>query len=145
MIPNFIDIGGPWKVLPSGIHEASIEEIKNRYAITEHRMYLFSGLKLGIDALRKAGCNNILLDGSYITEKSVPKDYDVCWDPIRVDINKLDPVFLDFSNNREKQKSKYYGEYFPADARADSKNFFSDFFRIDKHTGKFKGIVKIKL
>lgn len=145
MIPNFIDIGGPWKVLPPGMHEATMDEIKIRYTITGHRLHLFTGLEQGVDALYSAGCTNILLDGSYVTEKSIPKDYDVCWDPNGVDTKKLDPVFFDFSNNRRDQKNKYYGEYFPINAKANNKNFFSDFFQIDKHTGKLKGIIKMKL
>ena len=145
MIPDFVDIGSPWKVLPPGIHEATMKEIEARFAISGHRKHLFLGLQKGVRALCNAGCRIILLDGSFITEKPTPKDYDACWDPRGVDITKLDPVFLDFSNKRKKQKAHYYGEFFPAYAKADGVNIFSVYFQIDIHTGKLKGIIRIIL
>jgi hypothetical protein len=116
-------------------------EIEDRFAITDHRKHLFTGFKKGVDILYGAGCRYILLDGSFITEKTAPKDYDACWDPVGVDIKKLDPVFLDFSNRREKQKKHFYGEYFPINSKADGARFFDDFFQVDKYTGKPKGII----
>ncbi len=37
MIPKFIDIGSIWKVLPPGIHEATLKEVEQRFAITDGR------------------------------------------------------------------------------------------------------------
>jgi len=145
MIPDFVDIGSPWKVLPPGVHKATIKEIEAQYAISDHREQLFHGLKDGVKALHYAGCQIILLDGSFITEKPIPEDYDVCWNPIGVDTAKLDPVFLDFSNKRKNQRDRYYGEFFPTIALADGVSFFPDFFQIDKYTGKPKGIIRISL
>jgi hypothetical protein len=103
MIPDFVDIGSPWKILPPGIHKATMKEIEACFAISEHRKQLFLGLQEGVRALCNAGCRIILLDGSFITEKPTPKDYDVCWDPRGVDISKLDPVFS-ISQISEKNK-----------------------------------------
>lgn len=145
MIPDFVDIGSPWKVLPPGVYKATMREIEACFAISDHRKHLFHGLQEGVRVLRNAGCRIILLDGSFITEKPSPKDYDACWDPRGVDTAKLDPVFLDFSNMRKKQRERYHGEFFPTCALADGINFFSDFFQIDRHTGKLKGIIRISL
>ncbi len=145
MIPSFIDIGGPWNVLPPGIHDATLDEVEDRFTGSDHRKLLFSGLKRGIDNLIRAGCKEILLNGSFVTEKPVPGDYDLCWHPDGVDYTKLDPVFLDFSNKREKQKNSYKGEYFPASSLADGAFSFCDFFQIDRDTGKAKGIIRIRL
>jgi hypothetical protein len=146
VIPDFVDvdIGGLWKVLPPGVHDATLEEVESRFATSERRKRLFSGFREGVMALRKAGCRKIFLDGSFITEKPVPADFDVCWDPMGVDIVKLDPVFLDFSDGRRKQKEHFHGEFFPASLLADGKHFFFDFFQIDKYTGNAKGIICIK-
>ncbi len=141
MIPDFIDIGGLWRVLPPGLHSATLEEIELRFATSDHRRRLFSGFKNGITALRNAGCHRVFLDGSFITEKPIPGDYDVCWDPMGVNDANLDPVFLDFSNRRKKQKDRFYGEFFPSNFIADGKHFFFDFFQIDKYTGNAKGII----
>lgn len=145
MIPAFVDIGSPWKVLPPGVHKATLKEIKEHFAISDHRKILFSGLLEGIRDLRKAGCRIVLLDGSFITEKPFPNDYDACWDTEEVDLSKLDPVFFDFSNKRKKQKDRYNGEFFPNEVLADGVICFSDYFQIDKYTGKFKGIIRINL
>jgi len=144
MIPDFVDIGGPWKVLPPGIHYATLKEIETRFATSDHRKRLFCGLRNGVMVLRKAGCRNIFLDGSFVTQKPVPGDYDVCWDPIGVDDTKLDPILLDFSNGRKKQKDVFHGEFFPSTWRAGGRHSFLHYFQIDKYTGNAKGIICIR-
>ena len=145
MIPETVDINGVWKVLPPGIHEATLEEIEDRFATTEARRKLFHGFRRGVQALRAAGCRIVYLDGSYITTKTTPGDFDVCWEPTGVDPGKLDPVLLDFSHKRRNQKQKYGGEFFPSSVRADGRKTFIEFFQTDRHTGKAKGIIKITL
>jgi len=145
VIPDLVDIGGLWKVLPPGVHDATLEEVETRFATSEHRKRLFSGFSEGVMALRKAGCCKIFLDGSFITEKPIPGDFDVCWDYIGVDDTKLDPVFSDFNDRRKKQKERFHGEFFPTSFLVDNKRFFFDFFQIDKYTGNAKGIICIKL
>ena len=145
MIPDFVDIGGPWKVLPPGVYIATLKEIEGRFATSDHRKYLFSGFRNGVIALQKAGCRKIYLDGSFVTEKPIPDDFDVCWNHIGVDHTKLDPVFCDFKDKRKKQKERFYGEFFPIHLLADGTHVFLDFFQIDKYTGNTKGIVCIKI
>ena len=144
MIPDFVDVGGPWKVLPPGVHNATLEEVAARFATSGHRKRLFFGFRNGVEALRKAGCRKILLDGSFITEKPMPGDFDVCWDHVGVNDKKLDPVFSDFGDRRKKQRERFGGEFFPAHLLADGKHVFLDFFQIDKDTGNAKGIICIK-
>jgi hypothetical protein len=144
MLPEFVDIGGPWKVLPPGVHNATLKEVESRFAISDHRKRLYSGFTNGVKALRKSGCTRIFLDGSFITEKPIPADFDVCWDSTGVDPIRLDPVLLDFKDRRKRQKERFHGEFFPASWIADGKNFFFDFFQIDRHTGNAKGIVCIR-
>lgn len=131
-------------LLPRGIHWASWTELESRYAINPHRVRLLGGLKRGIAALTAAGCQTVYLDGSYVTDKVLPNDYDACWDIAGVDSARLDPVFLDFRNMRAAQKTKYLGEFFPAHFRAESRPPFRtyvDFFQRDKDTGDPKGII----
>jgi hypothetical protein len=87
----------------------------------------------------------MFLDGSFITEKPLPEDYDACWISSGVEVSRLDPVLLDFSNKRRAQKQKYLGELFPASALAAPGAVFLDFFQTDRHTGKHKGIVRLYL
>lgn len=147
MIPEPILLPGClWRILPEGIHVATIAEVAQRFAVNTHRVILLQGLSRGIESLQQAGCKRLLLNGSFVTEKPLPNDYDACWEPEGVDFDKLDPVFLDFSNHRRAQKQKFLGEYFPSSSPADNKGtVFSEFFQIEKFTGKKKGIVQIDL
>ncbi len=143
MIPEFIDIGGPWSVLPPGIHDASMKEAEHRFATNGERKRLFDGFRKGAASLRKAGCSAVFLDGSFVTAKPNPADFDACWDPTGVNVVRLDPVLLDFSEQRKKQRERYGGEFFPTRMRTGGSQTFIEFFRIDRHTGREKGIVRI--
>lgn len=145
MIPESVSIGSSWNVLPPGLYDATLEEVKKRFATNDKRIILYSGLLKACKSLKIAGCKVIYLDGSYITDKPNPGDFDICWDPICVDPKKLDPVFLDFSDLRKNQKLKFGGEFFPSSAKADGTNTFMSFFQIDKETGFGKGIIRIHL
>ncbi|GAB6112475.1 DUF6932 family protein [Desulfomicrobium salsuginis] len=145
MIPELVDVNGIWDVLPPGIHDATLDEIENRFATTAVRRKLFEGFKLAAQSLYNAGCRAIYLDGSFVTEKVVPGDFDVCWDLSGVDTKKLDPVFFDFDNKRKNQKQKFGGEFFPSNVSADGRRIFLDFFQSDRHSGKPKGIIRVVL
>jgi hypothetical protein len=86
----------------------------------------------------------MLLDGSFVSSKPLPDDYDGAWDTQGVDPFKLDPVLLDFSNSRAAMKTKYGGELFPATAIAAPGVLFRDFFLTDRN-GVAKGVVQIDL
>ena len=144
MIPDFVDIDSLWSVLPHGVHEATLEEVEARFATSTHRKHLFSGFKDGAMLLHKAGCRRILLDGSFVTAKPIPGDYDACWDPASVNPKLVDPILLDFSDRRKRQKACFHGEFFPSTVNADRQHCFSDFFQIDKYTGNAKGIICIR-
>jgi len=100
-------------------------------------------------SLKDAGCGRVFLDGSFVTSKVNPEDYDGCWDRAGMDLSNLlkrDPVLLDFRNKRFAQKLKYGGEMFPADLlEASSGTVFLEFFERDKDSGDQKGIVEIDL
>ena len=147
MIPEFVDISGcPWAVLPPGIHTTSLEEVKARFTFTPKRQVLFGGLRRGIWNLAAAGCERIFLDGSFVTAKPNPGDYDACIDPTSIDFSKLDPVILELSNGRAAQKKKFLGEYFWFDAQADAFGRpFLEFFQVERNTGKPKGIIEIPI
>ena len=147
MIPDFIVLKGAlWKVLPPGVHVAGMQAIKQCFAYNPLRVQLYDGLLQACVNLVAAGCSSLYLDGSFVTEKPEPGDFDACWDPVGVDRRHLDPVFRDFSNLRSKQKLKFGGEFFASTTRADSHGrTFIDFFQVEKFTGQLKGIIKIDL
>ena len=112
MIPELIDVtGAPWPVLPPGVHKADLTGIAAAFAINQWRRRLFDGLLEASRALKAAGCARLCVDGSYVTGKPMPGDYDVCWDPVGVVGRLLPQVFRDFSNDRAAQKAAYGGEF----------------------------------
>src|SRR5688500_10638 len=88
-------------------------ELVARYGSTPHRLALLSGLKAAVDALRAAGCRRAYIDGSFVTAKARPADFDACWEVDGVDLARLDPVLMTFAQRRAAQKQKYGGELFP--------------------------------
>ncbi len=144
MIPEFQPNG----LLPKGIHWALWEEIEKRFGTNSHRRHLLRGFERAVDALSLAGCRALYLDGSFVTVKPTPNDYDACWEIAGVRRADLDPVFLDFRNGRAGQKLKYLGEFFPAHAPASLSvplAIYLNFFQVDKDTGEPKGLVGLKL
>jgi len=142
MIPAF----NPDKNLPPGVHCAKWQEFVERFGTTPHRQRLLRGLKSAIDSLSKAGCLVVYIDGSFVTEKENPNDYNGCWDITGVDPDLLDPILLNFDNGQAAQKVKYLGELFPAKMlEGITGKTFLEFFQVDKNTGNQKGIVAIDL
>ena len=141
MIPPFDPVGN----LPPGVHEATWEEFVARFGTTPRRLGLLAGLKAALDALRAAGCRRAYIDGSFVTAKEEPGDFDGCWETDGVDPALLDPVLVTFDPHRRAQKAKYGGELFFADAPADpAGTTFIDFFQRDR-SGHPKGIVALDL
>ena len=105
-----------------------------------------TGLEAALEDLKGAGCGTVYLNGSFVTSKTYPNDYDACWEEVGVDPTALDPVLLTFDSGRAAQKAKYMGELFPASIIADIDGLsFLEFFQTDKETGRPKGIVAIDL
>ena len=130
----------PSGCLPPGIHAATWAELCSPFGGAGRRAQLLGGLQHAAINLRDAGARDIWLDGSFVTDKEEPGDYDGVWDPRQTDLSKVDPIFIDFNDlqtGRAKQKAKYRGELFP---HLES----IDFFQKDRN-GDPKGIVLLDL
>ena len=138
MIPQF-DAGG---LLPPGIHWATWDEVSSVFGSTPWRKQLLAGLEMAIESLRRAGCRTVYIDGSFVTSKEIPNDFDACWEEPEL----LDPVLLRFGAGRAEQKARYLGELFPASigATVDGTSFL-EFFQTDRVTEGAKGIIAVNL
>ena len=141
MIPEVDQVTG---YLPPGVHRATWVEVVERWNLNSHRSRLLVGLWSLCHNLAEAGCRELILDGSFVTSKPIPGDYDAAWETAGVRPELLDPVLLDFGNHRAAMKAKYLGDLFPATASTPFGVLFRDFFRTDRN-GVEKGVVLIEI
>jgi len=140
LIPKYNGIGN----LPEGVHKSNWAEIVERYGWNQHRRSQLDGMMDAFRQLKQAGCKTVFLDGSFITKKEFPGDYDCLWDMKGVDLDKLDVLF--HPDNRNAQKIRLKGEFIPGQLTERSSNTpFLDFFQTDKETQEKKGIIKLNL
>ena len=143
MIPSLNRVFG---TLPVGIHVATWDEVEATFGNSPKRKTLLEGLKRACLALRAAGVAHLYLDGSFVTGKRNPGDWDACYSGVGVDSSKMDSVLLDFTNERAAQKAKYSGEVFVAEMAATTLGQpYLDFFQTERNTGRKKGIVCVDL
>ena len=92
--------------------------------------------------LRAAGCIAAIVDGSFVTDKEEPSDFDLAFDPVRMNGSLVDPVLLRHDDGRRAMKAKYFGDVFPwgAEACATTRLIYHDFFQRDR-SGVAKGVV----
>ncbi|MEQ8384273.1 MAG: hypothetical protein RH949_18130 [Coleofasciculus sp. A1-SPW-01] len=75
VIPEFNENGN----LPPGVHFCEWEEFQQRFSTTLRRQRMIDGLELAMTQLKAAGCRTIYIDGSFITSKPNPGDFDAAY------------------------------------------------------------------
>ena len=129
--------------LPPGIHTAEWIDVVDRFGFSPRRLWLLDGLRSALLELARVGCEQVYLDGSFVTSKAVPGDYDLCWELTNVRLRELDPVFFDLRAPRAQQRAKYRGDLLPNIVEGSSGMPFVDFFQVEKDSGGIKGILVI--
>ncbi len=140
MIPEFNNKGN----LPVGVHQAGWSEFREKFGYNYDRRKLLQGMLSALKNLKKAGCSTAFIDGSFVTSKQKPNDYDGCWVETGVDLDVLDPVLKDFGPKRIAQKVKFSGELFPTVMHNKPGQIMLDFFQVDRDANP-KGIIEINL
>lgn len=146
MIPNFDKDG----YLPEGVHTATLEEVIERFLFSKKRETLIIGLKRLIDFCLSKKINILFLNGSFISRKLNPTDYDVCYTTNHPDKNTILKE-VESSFRHGDLEEKFGCQIFYAYSIADSKNnCFIDFFQQRKEEArkrkpKKKGIIKLIL
>ena len=62
--------------LPEGEHPAAWEEVVERFGWNSRRRRLLDGLADAMELLEAAGCRRVWLNGSFVTAKEEPGDFD---------------------------------------------------------------------
>ena len=137
--------------LPEGIHTLSWEEFEITFGFSPKRKELLEGLLQVINILKICGCEAIYIDGSFVTDKLEPDDWDACFKGSTQSLKTLkrqEPCLLltDDYKLRETQKQKFKGELFFYSLYAGLNISYLDFFQgIKGVKRKKKGIIKINL
>jgi hypothetical protein len=131
-------------LLPAGVHVVDWPEFAAFFGHNDRRRRLLTGLRDVAVMLAAAGCSKIWVDGSFVTDRDEPGDYDACWDWQGVDPASLDPLILNYTPvGRLAMKAKYLGDLFIAHAMEGKSNLpFLAFFQ-QSRDGKTKGIVQL--
>lgn len=134
--------------LVPGIQEMDWQSFVDEFGFNDHRKKLITGLELALSHLKACGCKAVYIDGSFVSRKEKPADYDVCYDISGMSMAYLKaryPKLVDFSKGRINQKINYGGEFFPATELASPpKEIYLDFFQKDRD-GNAKGVVKLSI
>jgi hypothetical protein len=134
--------------LVPGIHLLTWVAFVEEYGYNQRRRDLIGGLELAMKQLSICGCDIIYVDGSFVTQKENPGDYDACWEDksITVDFKMLStkyPVLL--RGYHDEQYLMYKGDLRPASLRPNWRYDFLYFFTHDEYDDSEKGIIKLLL
>jgi hypothetical protein len=140
MIPNFNEYG----LLPEGIHKATIEEIEHKFGSgSAKRKELFIGFQELIQLLykHKRSIKSFLLDGSFVTDKESPRDYD-CILVVKKDFNFDSPE----AKKLQYAKKLFYAHNFTCmEEDLDWYPGLITLFGHEKYTRRAKGLVEVIL
>lgn len=142
MIPDFDENGN----LPPGVHFCDWSEFKEKFGYTSARTKMIQGLEEVMRQLKAALCRTIYVNGSFVTNKPNPEDFDMCWDRDDVNVDYLKrnaPKILNFYDS-DAQKAKYKGEIYPSDQPVDESTTSIELFQRDRQQNP-KGIIAINL
>ena len=73
MLPRFTDDG----LLPPGVHETDLEELKERMGWSRKRRHLPEGLEEVFEMMASCGVARVYLNGSFVTDKDRPTTWTV--------------------------------------------------------------------
>ena len=144
MIPEFTEQG----FLPPGIHQATRNEFKERFAIfqrSDRRLRLFEQLNPLLDQAAQAGIvKRMLIAGSFVTAKAEPNDFDciVVLDPSIVG-RSLRPFEYNLVS-RKMARRLFGGDVMPALDDSPALQQYLQFFQTARD-GQVIGIVEIQL
>ncbi|WP_425305064.1 DUF6932 family protein [Bradyrhizobium erythrophlei] len=128
--------------LPAGVHPMDWGSFVVKFGWNNRRHFLLGGMQRALANLRAAGCAAAIVDGSFVSNKEEPGDYDLAFDPVGVNGSLVDPVLRRHDDQRKAMNAKYFGDVFPwgAVACTTTRLIYREFFQRDR-SGVIKGVV----
>ncbi|KAA6335586.1 hypothetical protein EZS27_016196 [termite gut metagenome] len=142
VIPDLLENG----FLPEGIYETTFEEINKRFGFSNRRNRLLTGMKELIDICKQLGCDVFYLDGSFVSKKVIPSDYDACWDT--TSIHRESVLKAASESILVALEEEYGGEIYYAQTKSfrNASITILEYFQLCKENPTIKkGILKINL
>jgi hypothetical protein len=144
MIPAFTEQG----FLPPGMHQATVEEFKQRFVVfqrSDRRFQIFVSLEKLFDQAARSGiAKRIIMAGSFVTAKPEPNDLDciIVLDPAIIGIS-LQPFEYHLVSRRLARRM-FGGDVMPALDQSMALQQYLEFFQTTRD-GTRVGIVEIQL
>jgi hypothetical protein len=97
--------------LKPGLYKASFEEFAGRFGTNPERLHLLQGFQAFAHNVGLAGCEEIRIGGSFVSDKAVPDDFDALWRfTDSIDKTKLDQTLL--TDSRFDSRFKFGGDVY---------------------------------
>jgi len=131
-------------IFKPGVYEFTLAEVRQKFTDDPKRVHLFEGIMRLAHDLKEAGCETMYLDGSFITRKYGPGDFDACWEPFMPKGKVDNPALLEETDRGNwARKSEYFGDIFPRFTEKYGDRVQK--WQYDERTREVKGIIKIDL
>ncbi|MGH9365940.1 MAG: DUF6932 family protein [Thermoanaerobaculia bacterium] len=141
MIPHLTREGR----LPPGLHETTLEEVRRRFGSGNPiRERLMKGLSAVVSRARRAGAKRLYLDGSFVTDKKDPGDWDAALlVPVGFNSASLDAAAL---VDRERIRKDHGGDLFVIfEDDAEILDYYVGQVFARERSGSEKGLLVIRL
>ena len=146
-IPNFDEKG----LLPPGIHDCSLDEIRERFGTyqgTDRRVELYAKLQAFLEEVRSTRLVvAVIVDGSFVTSKPNPEDIDLIL--VLSSDHDFSAKLRPFEYNvlsRRRVRRRYGFDLFVARENRPEYNEYTEFFQqVRGQPEARKGIVRIQL
>lgn len=133
--------------LPSGIHDASLDELRERFGETSRRRALLKNLDQYLNELRKwPVAQAVIVDGSFVTEVEEPNDIDLVL-ILRDDYDlsrSVSPFEYNLRSRRRVQKIFGLDLFVVRPNSVDYDRFVDFFSQIRNQPGQTKGLVRVQ-
>lgn len=140
MIPGFYD----GEFLPDGDHEATWQEVQDRFGEGETRRRLCQRMSACILQARACGFRGVYLFGSFISSKADPGDIDLLWIYRAGSMETMSPPCRDLLNYG-KMKADFGWDMFCCTDDPDVVEYLLSGWRKNKSKTKQRGLIKIDL
>ena len=138
-------------LLPEGIHDCTLEEIKARFGsfqATDQRQRLLARLESFLAEVRAAGLvRSVLVDGSFVTSKADPQDIDLVV-VVAADHDfaaDLSPAAYNSLSKRQVYRRHGFDLLVARDDSEELGRYVRFFQQIRFEPGRTKGILRLKL